>query len=67
MISKLIGLLICLISILLPWRLRVLFSEFLGWVTQTIYYTYYGILNFLLKELKNDQEKSAEIKKGEEV
>jgi hypothetical protein len=67
MISKVIGLIICLVSLLLPWRLRVLFSEFLGWVTQTIYYTYYGILNFLLKELKSDQEKSSEIKKGDGV
>lgn len=63
MISRFIGLSICLLALLMPWRLRVLFSELLGWITQFIYYTYYGILNFILAELKKNQdesEKSAE-------
>lgn len=54
--GKFIGLVICLFALILPWRLRVLFSEFLGWVTQFIYFTYFGILNFMLKELKVAKE-----------
>ena len=56
MISKFIGFTICVISILLPWRLRILFSEALGWMTQFIYYSYYGILNYLLSELKEENK-----------
>lgn len=52
MISKLIGFTICLFAILLPFRLRILFAEFLGWLTQLIYYTYYGIFNYILSELR---------------
>ena len=59
-ISKFIGFTICIISLLLPWRLRILFSELLGWFTQFIYYSYYGILNFLLKELKEEEAKQKE-------
>ncbi|MBT3583804.1 MAG: hypothetical protein HN509_02765 [Halobacteriovoraceae bacterium] len=36
----------------MPWRLRILLSEVLGWITQFFYFTYFGILNFILKELK---------------
>ncbi len=57
MISRLIGLIICTFALLLPWRLRVYFSELLGWITQFIYYTYYGILNYLLRELKKNDKK----------
>mgnify|MGYP005648438195 CR=1 FL=1 len=57
MLGKIIGLFISLIGLLLPWRLRILFSEFLGWVTQLIYYTYYGIFNYILKELRESVDK----------
>jgi hypothetical protein len=43
---------VCLIGVLLPWRLRVAYSEIVGWITQFIYYSYFGILNFILKELR---------------
>ncbi len=52
MISKAIGFTICLFAVLLPFRLRILFAEFLGWLTQLIYYTYYGIFNYILRELR---------------
>lgn len=58
--SKLIGLLISLIGVLMPWRLRIFFSELLGWFTQFIYFTYYGILNYLLKELKKTTSENTE-------
>ena len=62
MIEKTLALIVCIIGVLLPWRLRVAFSEGLGWITQQVYYTYYGILNFILKELKAAEE---ERKRGE--
>lgn len=40
---------------LLPWRLRVIFAEGVGWIVQFFYLTYYGILNYLIKELHNAQ------------
>lgn len=56
MISRFIGIFISIIGLILPWRLRILFSEFLGWVTQAIYFTYFGIFNFILSELRKAKE-----------
>ncbi|MBK24124.1 MAG: hypothetical protein CME70_09005 [Halobacteriovorax sp.] len=56
MIGRFIGIVISLIGLILPWRLRILFSEFLGWVTQAIYFTYFGIFNFILSELRKAKE-----------
>lgn len=64
MISKFLGLIICLFALILPWRLRVLFSEFLGWVTQFIYFTYFGIFNYLLAELKKAE---SEVSKNKDI
>jgi hypothetical protein len=58
MISKAIGFFLCLFAVLLPWRLRILFAEFLGWLTQLIYYTYYGIFNYILRELRKADSES---------
>lgn len=55
--GRLIGMFISLVGLLLPWRLRILFSEILGWMTQAIYFTYFGIFNYILKELREGQEK----------
>ena len=54
--GKVIGLIISFIGLLLPWRLRIFFSEILGWITQFIYFTYYGIFNFILSELRKAKE-----------
>jgi len=54
MFRTLIGFVICLIGILLPHRLRVIFSEALGWFLQVFYLAFYGTLNFLITELKKD-------------
>ena len=56
MIGRFIGIFISLIGLILPWRLRIIFSEFLGWVTQAIYFTYFGIFNFILSELRKAKE-----------
>lgn len=52
MISRIIGFLICIMAVLLPWRLRIIFGEIVGWFVQIFYYTYFGIFNFILLELK---------------
>ncbi len=56
MLSRLIALVVCLIAVLLPFRLRIVFAEFVGWVVQFFYATYFGIINFILKELKSAQD-----------
>lgn len=56
MFSKPLGFIICLICLILPWRLRVIFGEILGWFIQLFYYLYYGIFNFLLTELRKAEE-----------
>ena len=56
MISRFIGIFISIIGLMLPWRLRILFSEFLGWVTQLVYFTYFGIFNFILNELRKAKD-----------
>lgn len=65
MISRFIGILISLMGLLLPWRLRILFSEFLGWVTQAIYFTYFGIFNFILTELRKAKEAESQEENNE--
>ncbi len=51
MIRKTMAFFICSIGVLLPNRLRCLFSEVLGWITQFIYFNYFAILKFIIKEL----------------
>lgn len=63
MISRAIGFIICIIALALPWRLRVILSEILGWITQFIYYTYFGILNYILNEIRKAKQLEEE-KKG---
>lgn len=60
MFSRAIAFAICIICLILPWRLRVIFGEILGWIIQSIYFSYYGIINYLLTELRknNNQDKS---------
>jgi hypothetical protein len=52
MIGRFIGFVLSLIGLLLPHRLRIWYSSFLGWCTQALYFAYYGLLNFIIKELR---------------
>lgn len=36
----------------MPWRLRVLYSEALGWLVQFVYMNYIYIIKFILRELE---------------
>ena len=42
---------ICLAGVLMPWRLRVLYSEALGWLVQFVYMNYVYIIKFILREV----------------
>ena len=56
---------ICGIGVLLPWRLRCIYSEALGWVTQFFYLNYYAILKFIVDELaKAKLEDSKKVNDG---
>lgn len=54
MFKKILAFLICGIGILLPPRLRCLYSEVLGWITQFLYLSYFKVLKFIINELRND-------------
>ena len=58
---------ICSIGVLLPWRLRCIYSEALGWVAQFFYLNYFAILKFIVDELakaKLEDSKKADHGKG---
>lgn len=61
MLGKFLGFILCATAILLPFRLRIIFTEILGWFIQFFYLAFYSTLNFILKELK----KSENEKRGE--
>jgi hypothetical protein len=52
MLSRAYILLVCCFALLLPFRARILFAEAVGWIMQFVYFTYYGTLNYILKELR---------------
>ena len=54
---KILAFCICSIALILPWRLRCLFSEMIGWVVQFFYLTYIGILKYIVKELEQEQSR----------
>ncbi len=43
---------LCGIGLLLPWKLRCIYIEILGWITQFVYMTYIVILKFIISELE---------------
>jgi len=62
MFRRAVAFIICSFAIILPWRLRCLYSEALGWITQFFYFNYMAILKFILKEL---EKAKAETSKNE--
>jgi hypothetical protein len=51
-LRRLMAIPICLVGVLLPWRLRIVYAEALGWVTQFVYMNYIYILKLILRELE---------------
>ncbi|WP_185903078.1 hypothetical protein [Bacteriovorax stolpii] len=43
--------------------MRVILSEILGWITQFVYFTYFGILNYILGEIRKAKELEEEKRK----
>lgn len=52
LLRKCIAFFICSLGLILPWRLRCLYSEILGWITQFIYLNYINLLKFIIVELQ---------------
>ncbi len=46
---------ICFIGVLLPHRLRIYYSELLGWVVQFVYMNYIYTLKFIIKNLNENE------------
>ncbi len=49
------SLLICLIGLVLPWRLRVWYANLLGWITQGAYRVYQAVMKILVKNLQKEK------------
>jgi len=42
---------VCLFALLLPWRLRVLYSDAIGWFLQAVYWLRFSLLRTILRQL----------------
>jgi len=47
-----ISLLVCLMGLALPWRLRVLYANLLGWIAQGAYRIYQAVMRVLVENLR---------------
>ena len=43
---------VCILALMLPWRLRVMFANAMGWTAQGVYFLYYSLIKYLLKNLQ---------------
>jgi len=57
--KRIIGFIICFFAIILPCRIRIIYSEILGWMAQLLYLLYFSIAKFIIKNF-------AGVKKGGE-
>lgn len=55
MFRKIVAFMLLSLGIILPWRLRCLYIELLGWITQFFYLSYVVILKFIISELEKAQ------------
>lgn len=58
MIRKILAIILCGLGLILPWKLRCIYIEILGWITQFIYLSYIVILKFILKELEKAKQEN---------
>ena len=56
--------LICAVGALLPLRLRVLYSEALGWFAQYYHYLFRSLVSFIVSEVEKDKAKGADATDG---
>lgn len=59
-IRKVMAFVLCGIGLILPWKLRCIYIEILGWITQFIHLTYIVILKFIIKELEKAKMEKAQ-------
>jgi hypothetical protein len=50
---------LCAFGALLPLRLRVLYSEALGWFAQVYHYVFRSLVTFIVKEVEKDRDEGA--------
>lgn len=53
MLKRLLALLVCCIAALLPIRLRIAFTEALGWICQGCYFVAFRVARFLVRSLRD--------------
>jgi len=53
-VRKALAFTICLIGALLPWRLRILYSELLGWIAQGYHYLFRSLVKLIVDEVRKD-------------
>ena len=51
LIRRLLGIVICSIGVILPWRMRIWYAELLGWTVQAFYLLHYNMIKFMLHHL----------------
>ncbi len=51
---------ICVVGALLPLRLRVLYSEALGWFAQYYHYIFRSLVSFIVSEVEKEKAKQAD-------
>ena len=64
-VRKALAFTICLIGALLPWRLRVLYSELLGWIAQGYHYLFRSLVKLIVDEVRKDSPEKKGGKKGD--
>jgi len=45
----------CLLALFLPWRLRVLYAQFVGWILQGIYWLRFALVQAIVKGLRTEK------------
>jgi hypothetical protein len=58
--KKLLAYIICSIGVLLPWRLRILFAEALGWIAQGMTLAYFFIVRMIIRALSPEKSGTGE-------
>ena len=52
MIRRTGSLLVSIIGVLLPWRLRIIYAEIIAWTVQAVYSFYFWLFNLILKNVE---------------
>jgi hypothetical protein len=52
MIRRAASFFICVVGVLLPWRLRIIYAETIAWTVEVIYYLYFSLFKLVLKNLE---------------